>query len=224
MILNPLLLPLFLLAAASCVAAPSNAFFAYTEGSTSLLVVTDVDTYNRSSLDRGWYSQLGEHQPGNTNYIVGFCATSDECGGDDLVRNNFFAFDLEGITGNVLSATLFLDVPSPNGYISAASSLIYTLYDVNTDIPSLFNGTGGVAAFNDLGSGILFGTHVATNDQEGSVIGIPLNAAALSALSEAIGGDFAIGGTLSASAVPEPASFLLAGSALALTIAARRRM
>ena len=133
-------------------------------------------------------------------------------------------FDLGGISGTVQSATLTLDVADPDGYISTAPSLIYALYDITTPIPVIVAGNAGVGAYDDFGSGIRFGTHIATNAQEGTAIQIALNAAALASIQAGLGFDWAIGGTIAdSSAVPEPATVTLAAAALTALFIARRR-
>lgn len=135
--------------------------------------------------DRGWYNDDGNHNPLNLNYLVG----------ESLVeRRNFFAFDLSGITNTISSAQLLLFNPS-TGYASPDATETYTVFDVATSIATLVGGTGGIPAFTDLGSGTVFGSHVASAADNATTITIPLNASALSALNGATG-QFAFGGAI----------------------------
>jgi hypothetical protein len=156
-------------------------------------------------LDRGWYNELGVHNPGNDNYGAGdfrgrFCSSGD-CPSD--VRN-FFVFDLSLIPKPVQSATLILHLigtlPQP-GYFSNDASETYELHDVVTPIAQLVDGTGGLAAHTDLGSGVVYGSRAFTSADVFQGIGatriqIPLNESAIKALNEARGGPFALGGSI----------------------------
>ena len=50
--------------------------------------------------------------------------------------------------------------------------------------------------FNDLGSGTIYGSRSYSHTDIDQVLGIPLNADAISALNSALGGEFALGGAL----------------------------
>jgi hypothetical protein len=158
-----------------------------------------------SDLDRGWYSELGVHIPDNDNYAVGdlhgrACSTSD-CFSD---LRNFFVFDLSLIPKPIQSAKLVLNVhgtlPIP-GYFSNDPSETYELHDVITPIATLLDGTGGLAAHADLGSGVVYGSRIFTSADvfEGggsNVVEIQLNSSAINAMNGAHGGRFALGGSV----------------------------
>src|SRR5947207_11973228 len=87
-----------------------------------------AQTVTISHTDRGWYNNTGFHNPSNPNYVVG---------GD---YNNFFVFDLSGVTQPIASAKLALYVPSAlagPGYSSPDPSENYELHDVTTSIATL---------------------------------------------------------------------------------------
>lgn len=217
---------LSLLAAASLSlqAAPSNAIFAYSfSGATTL-------TLNNSTVltatVRGWYRSDGfpNGADAGNNYIAGVCGSSDECSGNDSDYRNWFLFDLEGITFPVTSATLSLYVDQPDGYISPNPSITYTTYEVETASATVVAG-GGVPVYNDLGSGVVFGSVIATNADEGTDLLINLNAAALASINEFRGFDWVIGGAVNGGGgeVPEPSTYILLGSAMAGLACLRRR-
>ena len=107
-------------------------------------------------------------------------------------------FDLSSITQPIASAKLALSVLSSvggAGYNSVDPSENYELHDVTTSIATLLNGTGGVAAHTDLGSGVVYGNRTMTAADLSSVVEITLNAAAISALDGATG-LIGIGGSL----------------------------
>jgi hypothetical protein len=70
------------------------------------------------AVDSGFYSSGGDHSSGLTNYLAGDTASAGVA-----EKRNFFVFDLSGVTGPVLGATLELYNPSNppdsgDGYIS----------------------------------------------------------------------------------------------------------
>ena len=140
-------------------------------------------------VGRGWYDVNGLTTAGmaNDNYIAGNSARP--------IRN-FFAFDLSGITENITSATLSIWNPD-NGFSSNSGSENYSLYHVSTDVMQLIDGTTGdnMAVYTDLGSGLTFGSYMATAADNGSFVDIPLNGTALTALNNATG-LFAFGGAV----------------------------
>ena len=144
--------------------------------------------------DQGHYSDAGTHVTGNVNYIVGEISTG-------TVFRNWFVFNTISTVGMAINnATLRIyNVDSPPsfspGYLSTDLTETYSLFDVSTDIGTLTGGTGGVAAFNDLGSGVGYGSYIASAADNGTFIEIILNSAAISALNAA-NGDIALGGAL----------------------------
>src|SRR5262245_11795642 len=141
-----------------------------------LLSVLDVQVASAvvvPATDGGWYSEVGFKNPLPLNYLVGdsqFRDCRQFCFGD--IRN-FFVFDLSSIVTPIDSAKLALALPGPPiidpGYISGDPSENYELHDVVTPITSLVNGTGGVAAHTDLGSGVVYGSRTMTLADSGTV-------------------------------------------------------
>ncbi len=210
------------------------------------------------ATDRGWYGDNGDHRPAILNYLAGDCrgATCQaglNVGADEF--RNFFVFDVSGVTAPIVAATLrlhntagtapFLD---RNGFFSDEGSETYLVNEVSTSIASLVAGTGGVAAFGDLGSGTSFGSITATSAINGTFVEIDLNGAAIAALNLA-SGLFAFGGALTTlngtadeetffafsdagnlsdtqlelTLVPEPSTVLLLAAGIALLGALRTR-
>lgn len=106
-----------------------------------------------TSVDNGWYNQSGSHSPGNTNTITGDCCGQGEYRG-------FWVFDLSGISSaSSVSITFF----GNNGnFRTDSGSETAHFYDYTGSITSLLGGTGGAAAFSDLGSGALLGEYTIT--------------------------------------------------------------
>jgi hypothetical protein len=197
--------------------------------------------------DRGWYSESGQHLTFNWNYAVGD-GRGPFCGSCFSDTRNFFVFDMAGITQPIASAKLALEVPL-GGYRSSDPSENYELHDIVTPLATLLNGTGGVAAHADLGSGVVYGSRTMTAADRGSIVEITLNASAIAALNEAtgligIGGsittldglandEFTFGFTnsltnpeftrLRLTLVPEPSSGFLCLVGVATTLTRRKR-
>jgi hypothetical protein len=151
--------------------------------------------------DRGWYNDLGTHDPNNDNYSVGdvrgrVCGGSIYCSND---LHNFFVFNLSSVTKTIASAKLAL---AQGSYISDDPSETYEMHDVTTSITTLRAGSSGnatgIATWNDLGTGIVYGSFEFTPKNpvdRGAVFEIPLNVSAIAAMN-ANHGLFAIGGRL----------------------------
>jgi len=180
-------------------------------------------TVEIAAYDSGWYSNGGYHLSSNTNYLAGFSGWVSS-------YRNFFTFDLGAISNNVTSAILQL-----NTYTIQVPGT-YSLFDVTTPVSQLTaGGTGLTGIYNDLGSGLSYGSKSLTYSQN-IIIQITLNASAIADINANSGGKFAIGGVFSGNgyafaysqqnisnklilntraSVPEPASLWLLGLGLA---------
>jgi len=144
---------------------------------------TNAGTIILDAIDRGWYANDGGHLPSNLSYFVGNSTTG-------FIFRNWFVFDLTGIDQPIVSAELHLWNFS---YFSVDPTETYTIFDVSTNLPDLVGGTGGIPAFNDLGSGSIYGSYLASDADDNSFLDIPLNGAALVSLNETAG-QWATGG------------------------------
>ena len=112
------------------------------------------------------------------------------------------------MTGPVTSVELSAWNPSLYPGYAGAPSATYTLYDVTTPIATLnADQSGAVAIYNDLGSGVAFGSVSVSAADNGTQVIVDLNAAGIAAVNANLGGEFAIGGTLgtySPPGTPEP--------------------
>jgi hypothetical protein len=212
--------------------------------------VARADVIN--AIDSGWYSEAGAHTAQNQNYLTGDLSGSG--------RRSFFVFDLTAVANEIVNASVQLynpdnALPALRGYVSPDATETFRLYDVSTPVASLTAssaaGPAGVAVFDDLGSGSVFGERVVSVADNGTTVSVALNADGLAALNAARGGLFALGGALTSlgafgdeyvfgfsvaldnpdirrlefrtiEAVPEPATIALLG--LAGVFAARRRV
>jgi len=195
--------------------------------------------------DRGWYREDGFHESDNENYLTGIFDLT----GVRSDRNSFFVFDLVDIQV-VESASLRLFLPS-DGYNSADSDETFSVFDFDGDLTDLVDGAGGIAAYDNLGDGLNFGSIDIEAANENSFIDIELNADGIAFLN-ARAGDFAVlGGSITSLnsavgasgnefvfgetetvqapqlllvAVPEPSSIALIGLAFAAISSRRRRL
>lgn len=210
--------------------AADQYIFGYSDFNASNQITVNGST-SLNLVDSGWYFQDGSHNPSNQNYIVGSCTS---CGNSGEFRN-WFVFDIQGLTTPVASATFSL-----YSYSVTLSSGNYYLNDVDTPIGSLVAGTGGVGAFNDLGSGSGYGYHFYQSSTDSNQLNaISLNSNAISSLNASINAgatQWALGGAFQAgsvaipqvpvSQVPEPETFamLLAGLGLVGAVARKKKV
>src|SRR5437870_3864889 len=159
-------------------------------GATSLSQA--ADTLNLATTDRGWYRGDGLNDPANLNYITGLLGSSS----NDPRYRSFFVFDLTQVTNLIVSAELQLQNPI-FGYNSPDSAEILGIFDVTTPFSSLTNGTGGTAAYNDLGTGVFFGAATVDDSMNyGYTVLVELNTNGVAALNAARGGMIAFGGAV----------------------------
>jgi hypothetical protein len=142
-------------------------------------------TVTINSSASGFYQNTGGTPSlGSTNII------------EDSTRNNYFAFDLSGLSGTVTGAKL--TIFGPNGLFlfnsTTPATVTYSIYDVTTDIGALTGHTAGAAAFTDLGSGLVYGsTSFAATTGSSPQLVIELSGG-LNDINAALGGLFALGG------------------------------
>jgi hypothetical protein len=146
---------------------------------------------------QGWYQNNGTHILNNFNTIVG------DLGGD--LFNNFFAFDLRALAGMTVSSATLRTVAGNGVYFSQDSNETYGLFDFTGSTFLLINAAGGVAAYNDLGSGKSYG-QIVVSGPVGNMpaLEIPLASSAVDDINSILaigdqqigGSQFVIGGSL----------------------------
>ena len=145
-------------------------------------------TITLGTTQSGLYDQSGFHN-NNPNYVAGVC-----CGNGE--HRDFFVFDLPGVTGKVVGATLRLFNPF-TGYISPDATETYTVFSVATPISTLITGGSGLTGiFDDLASGAIYGSRVVSAADDNTVVEIILNANAATDINAVLGRSFAIGGAI----------------------------
>ncbi len=170
----------------------------------SIAIVSNSQKANATSL-RGAYLSDGTLVPaslaGDCRGIVGGCAPGSEF--DDI--RNFFVFDVSNIavdltSNDTVTLEFVTDAVDNNGFVSTSGEETFQLFDVTTDIISLINGTGGIAAHEDLGTGIFYGdvTIPIPENNPPTSFTVQLNDAGIAAINEARNttGLFAVGGII----------------------------
>jgi large repetitive protein len=174
------------------------------------------------AINTGWYDNTGFHGSSNPNYIVGNCAVSG-CNGTDGEFNDYFVFDLSSVGIPITSASLSIG-NSTTGFGGAPAT--YTNWDVSTGIATLeASQSGATGIWSDLASGVNYASTGVGSADNGTQVFIALDAAAIAAINADVGGQWAVGGTLS-SAVPEPSTWammLLGLAGLGALARSRRR-
>ncbi len=174
--------------------------FAYS-GENSATLATATQTLS-TNFFQGWVSQANgvsnlAGPDNNTNYFAGSV--------DGAYYNNFLVFNISGASP-MTTATLEIDS------YAISSNVTYTLHNVTTPISSLYDASSPNAAiYNDLGSGVSYGSFALNPQQSYTTLSLSLNSAGVAALDKAIASRdqyFAIGGSISA---PEPATWAMIG-------------
>ena len=140
------------------------------------------------ATSRGAYRFDGGINPQPLNYLAGSTA-------DQGVFRNWLVFDIPALALGQVYGTAILRLNTRNIFTPDATET-YELHDVTTPIATLENGTGGVAAFNDLGSGSIFGSRVYGANEDNTILDIALSSSAVSAINAKAGSLFAAGGSI----------------------------
>lgn len=129
-----------------------------------------------------------------------------------LQYRNFFVFDLSAVSGTVNSATLRLY----NGTIASPTNIeTYTLFEVSTS-PTVFSPINSrpfsTTIYNDLGSGLIYGSQNIDNTMNNSFVDIVLSTQAINAIQAALGSQLAIGGAVTSISGPANQYVFLSGT------------
>lgn len=149
-----------------------------------VVFTTAQSPFTPGVLNQGWYTPdfPDFHSDLNDNYLV-------VDNGIDHFRN-FFTFDLQGLGGSITTASV--EVIRHDG-----GNLIYDLFDVTTEAATLnMNDAFKADVFEDLGSGVVFGSFPIGEGPTTELLRFPLNDAGVAAISAARGGFFSVGGAV----------------------------
>lgn len=195
-------------------------------GSNGLNITTNSGDYFVPIFDSGWWTS-SIHDVQNKNYFAGTCAPS--CSITSTANhNNYFTFDLTDINSTITSASLNLFT-----YTVAGSSVDYQLFDVTSPLSEVHASGTNAAVYNDLMTGVSYGSFIYNTSDRDQFRSILLNADGVSALNNAIGGEFGIGGTVTGGIpapdippIPEPETYAmwLAGLGLLGFLGYRRKI
>jgi hypothetical protein len=166
----------------------------------SLLAASTANAAFVDAVDQGNYGEDGYHCTPCTNYFIGEVTGSDSNNGGALrffQLRGFFIFDLSGITEPIGAASLLLpNLPNgPSmGFMSPQGTETLSIFSVESSIDSIRGFPGeievpvgrGLLNFEDLGSGIDYGSYQATYADGGTNVAISLNGNALAAINLAI--------------------------------------
>ena len=144
--------------------------------------------------NQGWWSIGEPASDGLDNYAVGWTndCTTQPCNGTRV--RNFFTFDLSRLRVPVEAATVVLRRYRSRG----EPTEVLGLFDVTTPARVVNDNQGNnPVIYQDLGTGVRYGRYeLSTNRRPASLVRLPLNRAAVTAINAARGHYFTIGGRL----------------------------
>ncbi|HVX60745.1 MAG TPA: pre-peptidase C-terminal domain-containing protein, partial [Pirellulales bacterium] len=136
--------------------------------------------------DSGFWMNTGHHNSLNKNYLTG------QFYGNEY--RDFFVFGLPATNEPIVAAQL--EVLNPL-YVSSDPTETYSLFDVSTPIDQLrASGDGQTAIFNDLGSGVAYGSQTVSAADNQRYITVSLDPAGLAYLNSHQGQLAALGGAM----------------------------
>jgi len=154
----------------------------------------------------GWFANDGRNVRNGIqtlqNYAVGWDPVDFEQG---VLLRDFFVFNLSGVSGTIVSATLNLYLPnnppdSGLGYLSFEASEPYQLTSTTgtsvADIVQIYGpgNSKGLSIFNTLGTGTVFASTTVTAADDGTTLHLALNAAGLAFLNSNQGNSIVLSG------------------------------
>ncbi len=168
------------------------------------IVKTIAAATTLTAVGSGWIGSDGRTDPAAPklqNYIAGWDPVDFEQG---VLARNFFIFDLSGVSGTVVSATLNLFVPqSPpdtcDGYLSDQPSEPFQLTSTTANIGDLLQNypagsAKGLSIFNALGTGTLFASTTVKSTDDGATLHLALNADGVASLNSKQGSSIVLSG------------------------------
>jgi hypothetical protein len=135
---------------------------------------------------RGWYASNTMHASSNDNTLTGeFVVTTNG------VYNSYYVFSLAGLTAFAITdVKLELQFEA---WAATDATETFTIWDVTTPAATVENGITSPATHSDLMTGTSYGTQTVTAAQLTTVVSVPLNAAAATAVKAQLGNDFVVG-------------------------------
>ncbi len=145
----------------------------------------DIITLN--TIDRGTYRDDGYNTPVYTTIGTGRKY--------NYILNQYLIFDLSSVSKEVISAEF--RIVCDYSYFSYDPYETYTLFDVTNSYIEVYMGYGdNLAVYNDLGSGVVYGTVNVISNYSYETVTVTLNRDGLAALNACLGGIFMMGGSL----------------------------
>jgi hypothetical protein len=163
-------------------------------GCAILLSMIGVGASNAAtieSFDSGWYQSNG-FTAGVNNINVGWNPNTG------ATYRNWLAFDVSGLAGQTITSATLTFYGGNGIYNSADASETLGLFDYTGNVNALTGGQSGAGIYNDLGTGVSYGTATVSGPLQ--QFSVTLTQAAIAALNAAANnpGDqrFVIGGAL----------------------------
>ncbi len=152
-----------------------------------------AQTITLDAEDPAGYDDTGFHEPTNQNYLTGRFVRS---GGQVVVEHNFFVFDSPVFALPIASVELRLFNPA-TGFASPDPTEIHTLRRVHAHSRLACRGHWAHRYLRGPGSGRAgYRSQVVSAANNNSLVTIGLNPSGVTALSNATGGLFALGGAI----------------------------
>ena len=140
------------------------------------MIVANASPVILNATDRGWFRDDGQHIPDNKNTATG--------NGGGAIFRSFFVFDLSEVHTEITTAYLRLELYriylSGFGNIPDDLSFAFTLYGVSTNstqlgLPYDHGSVAGTLIYEDLGTGTVYGQHIAHSSEVGTVLSLNLS-------------------------------------------------
>jgi hypothetical protein len=146
------------------------------------------------AANKGWFTEFGEHQPGNFNTLTGSTGIPGAPSTDTLYRS-FFVFDFTDVVDTVTNAILRLELVE---YVTPEPTETYTVFDVLASADTLaqpyaLSDAMGHNIYTDLGEGVAYGGGVVSSPNVGSVQNIVLNTSAVLDINASLEAQFSVG-------------------------------